>query len=69
MGKNIITFGVDLSSSVHVDNKNKDILVLGEGPTQRVDSTTLTAEANILLTLHHQEKDLYYKSTQQFLIC
>ena len=45
MGKNIITFGVDLSSSVHVDNKNKDILVLGEGPTQRVDSTTLTAEA------------------------
>ena len=31
-------------SSVHVDNKKKDILVLGEGPTQGLDGTTLTAE-------------------------
>ena len=23
-----------MSSSVHVDNKKKDILILGEGPTQ-----------------------------------
>ena len=34
-----------MSSSVHIDNKNKDILILGEGPTQRSDDTTLTAEA------------------------
>ena len=33
-----------MSSSVHVDNKGKDILILGEGPTQRLD-TTLTAKA------------------------
>ena len=26
MGKNVITFGVDNSSSVDVDNKKKDIL-------------------------------------------
>ena len=32
-GKNVIIFGADMSSSVHVDNKGKDILVLGEGPT------------------------------------
>ena len=32
--KNVIIFGVDMSSSVHVDNKKKDILILGEGPTQ-----------------------------------
>ena len=25
----------NVSSSVHVDNKNKDILILGEGPTQQ----------------------------------
>ena len=31
--KNVITFGVDNSSSVHVDNKNKNMLVLGEGLT------------------------------------
>ena len=44
-GKNVIIFGADMSSSVHVDNKEKDILILGEGPTQQLDDTTLTAEA------------------------
>ena len=34
-----------MSSSVHVDNKGKDILILGEKPTQGLDDTTLTAEA------------------------
>ena len=29
-GKNVIIFGVNISSSVHVDNK-KDIWILGEG--------------------------------------
>ena len=33
-GKNVIIFGVDMSSSVHVDDKKKYILILGEGPTQ-----------------------------------
>ena len=44
MGKGVNTFGVDMSSSVHIDNKNKDILILGEGPSQGLDDTTLTAE-------------------------
>ena len=33
-GPNIILFGVDMSSSVHFDNKKKDISVLGKEPTQ-----------------------------------
>ena len=33
MGKYVIIFGVDMSSSVHIDNKNKDILILGKHPT------------------------------------
>ena len=33
-----------MSSSVHIDNKNKDILILRKGPTQGLDETTLTAE-------------------------
>ena len=32
-----------MSTSIHIDNKNKDILVLGRGPTQGLEST-LTAE-------------------------
>ena len=34
-----------MSSSVHVDNKEKDMLILGERPTHRLHDTTLTAEA------------------------
>ena len=33
-----------MSSSVHVDNKKKDILIFGDGPTQGLDGTILTAE-------------------------
>ena len=34
IGKYVYIFGVDMSSSVHIDNKGKDILILGKGPTQ-----------------------------------
>ena len=40
MGKNVIIFEADMSSSVHTDNKNKDILHLCEGSTQGLDYTT-----------------------------
>ena len=35
-----------MSSSVHVDIKNKSIFILGEDPTQGLDGTTLTASIN-----------------------
>ena len=41
----VIIFGADMNSSVHICNKGKDILILGDGPTQGLDDTTLTAEA------------------------
>ena len=43
-GKNVIIFGVDMNSSIHVDNKGKDILILGIGPTQGLGEHSLTAE-------------------------
>ena len=33
MGENAIIYGGDMSSSVYIDNENKDILILGEGET------------------------------------
>ena len=45
VGKNVIVFGADMSSSVHIDNKKKDILILGKSPTKGLDDTTLIAEA------------------------
>ena len=42
-GQNISIFGVDMSSSAHIYNKKKDMLVLGKGPKQRLEHT-LAAE-------------------------
>ena len=41
----MLIFGVDISSSVHTDNKGTNTLILGKGSTQGLDGTTLTAEA------------------------
>ena len=47
-GKNVIIFGdMRYSSSVHVDNKEKHILILVEFPAQDLDDTDLTTEKNI----------------------
>ena len=35
-----------MSSSIHANNKTKNILVLGEGIAQGLDDTTRTAEKN-----------------------
>ena len=56
-----------MSSSVHVDNKKKDILILGKGPTQGFEHA-LTAEKmysinftvtkkKFCLSLHYNEKN------------
>ena len=44
LGRNVIIFGVDMQISAHVDNKGKDILILGKGPTQGLGEHSLTAE-------------------------
>ena len=60
-----------MSSSVHIDNKNKDILILVEGLIQRLDDATLTAEAKYpinftqsgkryVLSLHYMEATVSY---------
>ena len=41
--QNVLIFGADMSTSTHIDNKKKNILVLGRGPLQALEST-LTAE-------------------------
>ena len=43
VGRNVIIFGADMGSSSHIDNKKKNILILGKGPTQGLEHT-LTAE-------------------------
>ena len=41
-GQKVLIFGVDMSSSAHIDIKKKDILVLLKGPTQGLQHTLTT---------------------------
>ena len=43
-GRNVVIFGVDMTSSAHVYNKGNDILIHGTGPTQGLGEYSLTAE-------------------------
>ena len=60
-----------MSSSVHVDNKGKDIFILGEGPTQELDDTTLAAEAKHPINFAKSGKrfvlSLHYNGSNSFL--
>ena len=71
MGKNIIVFGADMSSSVHIDNKVKDILILDEEPKQKLDDTTLPAEAKYPSNFTTRRKrfvlSLHYNGNHSFL--
>ena len=60
-----------MSSSIHIDKKNGDILILGEGPTQGLDDTTLTAEAIYSMNFTQPNKrfvlSLHYNGSNSFL--
>ena len=70
LGRNVIIFGVDMSSSTKIDNRKKDILILGKSPTQRLEQT-LTAEKmysinftvtgkKFCLSLHYNGANSYF---------
>ena len=46
VGKNIIIFGVDMSSSSHIVSKKRDILILGKGPRQGLKYTIIAKNLN-----------------------
>ena len=70
-GKNVDIFGADMSSSVHVDKKGKNMLILGEGSTQRLDDAKLTAEAKYPISFLQSGKrfvlNLHYNGSNSFL--
>ena len=64
-------FGVDMSSSVHANNKNKVILILGKEQTKGLDNTSLTAEAEYYINFSRSERNfclgLHYNGSNIFL--
>ena len=68
--QNVLIFGVETSFSAHINNKKKDIFVLGKGPTQGLEHT-LTAEKmyyinftvtkkKFCLSLHYNGANSYF---------
>ena len=66
-GQNLIIFGVDMSSSDHIDNKKKDILILGKGPIQGLEHT-LTAEKMYSINFTATKKKVWIPM-EQIVIC
>ena len=60
MAENVITFGADMNSSAHLDNKGKDILIFGEGPTKGLDDTTLIAEAKYRISFTQSNRKFVF---------
>ena len=69
-GQNMLIFGLDMSSSVHIDSKKKNILVLGIGPTQGLEHA-LTAEKmyEIKFTVKNKKfcLNLHYNGANSYL--
>ena len=69
-GRNVIIFGTDMSSSVHANNRTKNILVLGKDFVQGLENTTIYAEklysinfsktdTKFCLSLHYNGRNSY----------
>ena len=56
---------------MHIDHKGKDILILGKGPTQGLNITMLTAEAQYSINFTQPNKKfiliLHYNKSNSFL--
>ena len=50
--KNVIIFRVYTSSYVNIDNKGKDILILGKGPTRLNQTLTAETQHSVNFTKH-----------------
>ena len=70
LGRNVINFGVNMDSSSFSDNKGKDFLILGKGPTQGLGEYSLSAEkmysinftkvnTKFCLSLHYNRDNSY----------
>ena len=67
-GQNVLIFGVNMSSSAHIDNKKKDILVLGKGPIQGLEHK-LTAAKKYSINFTVTNKYFFFSLHYNLLIC
>ena len=56
LGRNLLIFGVDMSSSTEINNTKKYILILGKGPTQGLEDTLSTEKMYSINFTKHNKK-------------
>ena len=70
LGRNVIIFGAGMSSSTNIDNRKKDNLILGKGPTQGLEHR-LSAKKMYLINFTEQNKkfclSLHYNGPNSYL--
>ena len=70
LSRNVIIFGVDMSSSTKIHNRKKDILVLGKGPTQGLEHTLSAGKMYSVNFTEHNKKfclSLHYNGASSYL--
>ena len=55
-----------MSSSIHIDNKKKDILVLGRGPTQGLECTLTAEKMYSIKRFEKMKRDWHYLGKRYF---
>ena len=69
-GRNVVIFGLDMSSSTKIDNRKKDILILVKGPTQGLEYT-VSAEKMYSINFTENNKkfclSLHYNGANSYL--
>ena len=70
LGRNVIILGVDMSSSTKIDNRKKDILILGKGSTQGLKHTLSAEKMYSINFTEHNKKfclSLHYNGANSYL--
>ena len=70
LGRNVRIFGVDMSSSTKVDNRKKDISILGTGSTQGLEHTLSAEKMYSINFTEHNKKfclSLHYNGANSYL--
>ena len=64
-GRNVIIFGVNMSSSTAIDNRKKDALLLGKGPTQELEDTLIAEKMYSINFTENNKKNLFELALEQ----
>ena len=70
VGKSVIFFGADMSSSMHIGKNGKEFFIFVKGPTQRLNNTTLTTKIQYSINFTRPNIKFYfslnYKGSNSF---